>query len=111
MYIYSPILELFSIVGLINFRNLSLGPVSSTPLYRFIKPNVELGAPGPRKGAVNIVHACVSPELKPDKDNGAYLVPIGKLSTPSKAGSDAKMAVDLWEWTANALTSRGYGIK
>jgi hypothetical protein len=32
-------------------RNLSDGPRTSTPLYRLIQPLVELGAPGPEKGA------------------------------------------------------------
>ncbi|KAK4862402.1 hypothetical protein LT330_002535 [Penicillium expansum] len=88
--------------------NLSAGPISSTPLYRLIKPLVELGAPGPRKGAANILFAAVSPRLRLECDNGAYLLPIGKVSSPSKAGSDPKMAEDLWEWTTKALRSRGY---
>ncbi|CAI7620626.1 retinol dehydrogenase [Penicillium manginii] len=88
--------------------NLSAGPISSTPLYRLIKPLVELGAPGPRKGAANILFAAVSPSLKREADNGAYLLPVGKVSAPSKAGSDAKMAENLWDWTVNALRSRGY---
>ncbi|KAL5047902.1 hypothetical protein BDW71DRAFT_196339 [Aspergillus fruticulosus] len=88
--------------------NLSAGPISSTPLYRLIKPLVELGAPGLRKGAANILFAAVSPRLRLECDNGAYLLPIGKVSAPSKAGSDPKMAEDLWEWTTKALRSRGY---
>lgn len=89
-------------------RNLSAGPISSTPFYRLIKPLVELGAPGPRKGAANILFAAVSPKLRLECDNGAYLLPIGKVSAPSKVGSDPKMAEDLWEWTMKALRSRGY---
>ena len=89
-------------------RNLSAGPISSTPLYRLIKPLLELGAPGPRKGAANILFAAVSPKLRLECDNGAYLLPIGKVSAPSKVGSDPKMAEDLWEWTMKALRSRGY---
>ncbi|GLA41716.1 hypothetical protein AnigIFM63309_009814 [Aspergillus niger] len=69
-----------------------------------IKPLVELGAPGPRKGAASIIFAAVSPQLKLECHNGAYLLPIGRLSAPSKAGSDAKMAEELWEWTVNALS-------
>nr|AOS89741.1 putative short chain dehydrogenase/reductase [Aspergillus welwitschiae] len=83
---------------------LAAGPISSTPLYRLIKPLVELGAPGPRKGAASIIFAAVSPQLKLECHNGAYLLPIGRLSAPSKAGSDAKMAEELWEWTVNALS-------
>ncbi|KAL3471509.1 retinol dehydrogenase [Aspergillus californicus] len=88
--------------------NLSAGPISSTPLYRLIKPLVELGAPGPRKGAANILFAAVSSRLCLEKSNGVYLLPIGKVSAPSKAGSDPKMAEDLWEWTTKTLRSRGY---
>ncbi|KAJ0417255.1 retinol dehydrogenase [Aspergillus carlsbadensis] len=88
--------------------NLSAGPVSSTPLYRIIKPLVELGAPGPRKGAANILFAAVSPALKAGSDNGVYLLPVGKVSPTSKAGSDAKMAQDLWEWTERALAPWGF---
>ncbi|CEL04016.1 Putative Retinol dehydrogenase [Aspergillus calidoustus] len=88
--------------------NLSAGPVSSTPLYRLIKPLVELAAPGPRKGAANILFAAVSPRLKLEFDNGAYLLPVGKLSPTSKAGADPKMAKELWEWTERALASRGF---
>ncbi|KAJ5279226.1 retinol dehydrogenase [Penicillium angulare] len=105
--IYSNILALSLHPGTVK-TNLSAGPISSTPLYRLIKPIVELGAPGPRKGAANILFAAVSPNLKLESDNGAYLLPIGKVSAPSKAGSDAKMAEDLWEWTVKALMSRGY---
>ncbi|KAL2816537.1 retinol dehydrogenase [Aspergillus granulosus] len=88
--------------------NLSAGPISSTPLYRLIKPLVELGAPGPRKGAANILFAVGSTTLKLGSDNGAYLLPVGKVSAPSKAGSDPKMAEDLWSWTEKALASRGF---
>jgi hypothetical protein len=89
-------------------RNLSTGPVSSTPLYRFIKPLVELCAPGPRKGAANILFAATSPSLKPELHNGAYLLPVGKISAASKAGSDLKMASELWEWTEKALADREF---
>ncbi|KAL3486064.1 retinol dehydrogenase [Aspergillus germanicus] len=88
--------------------NLSAGPISSTPLYRLIKPLVELGAPGPRKGAANILFAAVAPTLKSESDNGAYLLPVGKVSRTSKAGSDPKMAEDLWEWTEKALANREF---
>ncbi|KAL4994478.1 hypothetical protein BDV10DRAFT_203806 [Aspergillus recurvatus] len=88
--------------------NLSAGPVSSTPLYRLIKPLVEFGAPGPRKGAANILYAAVSPALKTEFNNGAYLLPVGRVTAPSKAGSNPKMAEELWVWTEKALASRGF---
>lgn len=89
------------------FRNLSQGPLSSTPLYRLIKPLVEFGAPGPRKGAINILFAAVSPSIDIDFNNGAYLLPVGKVSEPSNAAKDPKMSSDLWEWTEKELESRG----
>ncbi|GAM39157.1 hypothetical protein TCE0_034r10471 [Talaromyces pinophilus] len=87
--------------------NLSQGPLLSTPLYRFIKPIVELGAPGPRKGALNILYAAVSPSFDIKSNNGAYLLPMGKVSEPSRAAKDAKMAFGLWEWTEKELEGRG----
>lgn len=89
------------------FRNLSQGPLLSTPLYRFIKPIVELGAPGPRKGALNILYAAVSPSFDIESNNGAYLLPMGRVSEPSNAAKDAKMAFDLWKWTEKELEARG----
>jgi hypothetical protein len=89
------------------FSNLTQGPLSSTPLYRLIKPLVELGAPGPRKGATNILFAAVSPSFDIDSNNGAYLLPVGKVSEPSNAAKDPQMAFDLWEWTKNELEARG----
>jgi hypothetical protein len=78
---------------------LSQGPLSSTPMYRFIKPLVELGARGPREGAGAIVYAATSTALKINLDNGAYLLPVGKVSVASKAARDTTMAHDLWDWT------------
>lgn len=88
-------------------RNLSQGPLSSTPIYRFIKPLVELGAPGPRKGATNVLFAAVSTSLDIQSDNGAYLLPVGKVSEPNNAAKNPKMAFDLWEWTEKELKARG----
>ncbi|RAK87824.1 retinol dehydrogenase [Aspergillus costaricaensis CBS 115574] len=98
----------FTSTNLTILRNLSAGPISSTPLYRLIKPLVELGAPGPRKGAANILFAAVSSRLRLESDNGAYLLPIGRVSAPSKAASDLEMAEELWKWTTKTLRSRGY---
>lgn len=94
----------------LTFRNLSQGPLSSTPLYRFIKPLVELGAPDPRKGAITILYAAVSPSFDTESNNGAYLLPVGKVSEPSNAAKDPKMAFDLWEWTKKELEVRGISL-
>ncbi|RAO67251.1 uncharacterized protein BHQ10_003263 [Talaromyces amestolkiae] len=87
--------------------NLSKGPLLSTPLYRLIKPIVELGAPGPRKGATNILFAAVSTSLDIKSHNGAYLLPGGKVSEPSNTAKDPRMAFNLWEWTEKELKARG----
>ncbi|KAL3440913.1 retinol dehydrogenase [Aspergillus insuetus] len=67
---YSDILSVAVHPGTVK-TNLSEGPVSSTPLCRLIKPLVELGAPGPRKRAANLLFAATSPSLKHESDNGA----------------------------------------
>ncbi|KAL4876188.1 hypothetical protein BJY04DRAFT_223273 [Aspergillus karnatakaensis] len=103
---YPDILSLSLHPGTVK-TNLSAGPIASTPIYRLLKPLVGLGASGPRKGAANILFAAVSPTLKPDSANGAYLLPTGKLSAPSKAGSDPNMARELWIWTEKELAERG----
>jgi hypothetical protein len=72
-------------------------------MYRFIKPLVELGAPGPREGASNIIYAATSTALKINCDNGAYLLPVGKVSAASKAARDTIMAQNLWDWTVERV--------
>ncbi|KAJ5925572.1 retinol dehydrogenase [Penicillium verhagenii] len=95
---YAKIMSLSLHPGTVK-TGLSHGPLSSTPMYRFIKPLVELGAPGPREGASAIVYAATSMSLQINRDNGAYLLPIGKISAASKAARDSAMAHDLWVWT------------
>ncbi|OOF94681.1 hypothetical protein ASPCADRAFT_208341 [Aspergillus carbonarius ITEM 5010] len=87
--------------------NLSQGPLSSTPLYRFVKPLVELGAPGPRKGAANILFAAASKSLS-SLDNGSYFLPVGKKTKASRSGESLEMAHKLWEWTEEEMRRRGY---
>ncbi|PWY96492.1 NAD(P)-binding protein [Aspergillus sclerotioniger CBS 115572] len=87
--------------------NLSQGPLASIPLYHFVKPLVELGAPGPRKGAANILYAAVSGSLS-SSDNGSYFLPVGKMINASRSGEDLQMAHKLWGWTEEEMRSRGY---
>lgn len=87
-----------------KYRNLSQGPRNSTPLYRLIQPLVELGAPGPEKGAWTILWCAASSTLKPE-DNGSYFVPIGKKTQASKSGEDKTLAAKLWEWTEKELAN------
>jgi hypothetical protein len=87
-----------------KYRNLSEGPRKSTPLYRLIQPLVELGAPGPEKGAWTILWCAASSSLKPE-DNGSYFLPIGKKSPASKNGEDKALAAKLREWTETELAN------
>lgn len=94
---------MFEVCFLITkYRNLSEGPRNSTPLYRLIQPLVELGAPGPEKGAWTILWCAASSSLKLE-DNGCYFMPIGKKTPASNNGEDRALAAKLWEWTGKAL--------
>ncbi|KAJ5902143.1 Glucose/ribitol dehydrogenase [Penicillium taxi] len=104
---YAKIMSLSLHPGTVR-TGLSQGPLSSTPMYRFIKPLVELGAPGPRKGAKAIVYAAISTSFNINRDNGAYILPVGKVSVASKAARDPSMAQDLWNWSERKINSLGY---
>jgi NAD(P)-dependent dehydrogenase (short-subunit alcohol dehydrogenase family) len=86
---------------------LSAGPRGSTPLYKFIQPLVELGAPGPEKGSWNSLWCAASPELK-ESDNGSYFLPVGKKTRASVHGEDAFMSRKLWEWSEECLKEKGF---
>ena len=86
---------------------LSAGPRGSTPLYKFIQPLVELGAPGPEKGSWNSLWCAASPQLK-ESDNGSYFLPVGKKTRASMHGEDALMARQLWEWSGECLKEKGF---
>jgi NAD(P)-dependent dehydrogenase (short-subunit alcohol dehydrogenase family) len=86
---------------------LSAGPRGSTPLYRFIQPLVELGAPGPEKGSWNSLWCAASKELA-GVDNGAYFLPVGKKIRASVHGEDGFMARKLWEWSEGVLRKKGF---
>jgi NAD(P)-dependent dehydrogenase (short-subunit alcohol dehydrogenase family) len=90
--------------------NLSNGPRGTTPWYKFIQPLVELGAPGPEKGAYNALWCAASPELKME-DNGGYFEPVGKKTGASACGKDGKMARKLWDWTERKLREVGFWIE
>lgn len=76
-------------------------------MYRIIQPLVELGAPGPEKGAYTSLFCAASPELKLG-DNGSYYYPVGKKTPPSAAAQDPVMAKKLWDWTEQKLASLGF---
>jgi hypothetical protein len=86
---------------------LSAGPRGSTPLYKFIQPLVELGAPGPEKGCWNSLWCAASRELGED-GNGGYFLPVGKKTRASVHGEDAFMARSLWEWSEEFLREKGF---
>ncbi|KIN00141.1 hypothetical protein OIDMADRAFT_29274 [Oidiodendron maius Zn] len=86
--------------------NLSQGPRNSTPLYRLIQPLVELGAPGPERGAWPLLWCAASSTLTVE-DNGSYFLPIGKKTPASKSGEDKVLAGRLWDWTEKELANAG----
>jgi hypothetical protein len=87
-------------------RHLSQGPRNSTPLYRLIQPLVELGAPGPERGAWALLWCAASSSLTAE-DNGSYFLPIGKKTRTSKSGEDKALAGRLWDWTEKELLNIG----
>jgi NAD(P)-dependent dehydrogenase (short-subunit alcohol dehydrogenase family) len=86
---------------------LSAGLRGSTPLYKFIQPLVELGAPGPEKGSWNSLWCAASLELK-ESDNGGYFLPVEKKTRASVHGEDGFMAKRLWEWSEESLREKGF---
>ncbi|KDQ54353.1 hypothetical protein JAAARDRAFT_209454 [Jaapia argillacea MUCL 33604] len=70
-------------------------------------PNL-LGTP-PSEGAYNSVFAAVSPVVrsKPAEFRGAYLMPVGKISNPSKLAQSDELAKELWDTTERVLKHLG----
>ncbi|KAJ9149834.1 Short chain dehydrogenase protein [Pleurostoma richardsiae] len=58
------------------------------------------------KGALSSLFAVASPEFT-RSNSGAYVVPYAKIGTPSAAAEDAALAGKLWDWTTEALQSKG----
>ncbi|KAF8638058.1 hypothetical protein AX16_010690 [Volvariella volvacea WC 439] len=82
--------------GLVNTSytyKLPLRPISSTLINLFFVT--------PERGAITSIIAAASPILKAERDtyNGAYLVPYGKIGTPSTHSQDSVLAAELWQTT------------
>ncbi|KDQ54348.1 hypothetical protein JAAARDRAFT_182313 [Jaapia argillacea MUCL 33604] len=63
----------------------------------------------PSEGAYNSVFAAVSPVVrsKPAEFRGAYLMPVGKISKPSKLAQSDELAKELWDTTERVLKDLG----
>jgi hypothetical protein len=61
----------------------------------------------PDEGSHTSVIAAASPMVreKPEVYKGAYLEPVGKIATPSKAARNAELSHELWE-TVEAFVTR-----
>ena len=57
------------------------------------------GALTPHQGALTSLFAATSPKIWASKNEyeGAYLVPFGKLETPSENAQNAELAKQLWK--------------
>lgn len=63
----------------------------------------------PTNGAYNSVFAASAPVVRanPEKYKGAYLRPIGVISTPGKDGVKTDLAKELWRTTEELLKEIG----
>jgi NAD(P)-dependent dehydrogenase (short-subunit alcohol dehydrogenase family) len=64
---------------------------------------------GPDKGCYTSVIAAASPDVreKAEAYKGAYLAPVGKLTTPSKIARNINLGHELWQTTETFLTRIG----
>ncbi|KDQ54409.1 hypothetical protein JAAARDRAFT_135807 [Jaapia argillacea MUCL 33604] len=63
----------------------------------------------PSEGAYNSVFAAVSPVVrsKSTEFKGAYLMPVGKISKPSRLAQSDELAKELWDTTERVLKDLG----
>lgn len=61
----------------------------------------------PAEGALTSLFAATSPKVWRDKETygGAYLVPFGKLETPSQNAQNAELAEELWASSEQVVNS------
>ncbi|KAK9388153.1 hypothetical protein V1515DRAFT_553245 [Lipomyces mesembrius] len=59
-------------------------------------------------GALTSLYCALDKDLRADKDNGEYFVPIAKRSNPSSKANDPELAAKLWTWTEEQLVAKGY---
>ncbi|KAF9454438.1 NAD(P)-binding protein [Macrolepiota fuliginosa MF-IS2] len=59
----------------------------------------------PGKGAMNSLYAAASPEVKASAKTfkGAHLLPVGKITKPSKYAADERLAKELYDTTLDVL--------
>lgn len=83
--------------------------LSSLPLKRLWLAILHAFTISAERGADTSVFAAASPLVRASPENykGMYLVPVGKVQTPSKNAMDPQHAKDLWEMSEKQLTAIG----
>jgi hypothetical protein len=61
------------------------------------------------KGGMNSAFAAAGQDIKKDRApyKGAYLMPVGKITQPSKAALDDRLATELYDTTKEVLSEMG----
>jgi retinol dehydrogenase-12 len=59
-------------------------------------------------GALTQLYAAVSPDIVAQRITGRYFVPIGKDIPPAKPALDRQLQSNLWTFTAELLSKRGF---
>ncbi|KAG1724482.1 NAD(P)-binding protein [Suillus lakei] len=100
----SPITVIALHPGLVN----TFSDKSSLPNF-IIKPIVFLFFLHPDQGAYNSVFAAASEEVakQREKYKGVYLMPVGKITEPTKIAKDEGLAKELWDTVEKFLEEKG----
>ncbi|KAG8781284.1 hypothetical protein FRC12_022029 [Ceratobasidium sp. 428] len=88
----------------------AVNSVGKMPVWSLISSSIlRLAFVNEVEGARNSVFAATSPVIRaePDKYKGKYLMPIGKVTTPSKMALDVKLAKQLWTLSEVIVESKG----
>lgn len=77
------------------------------PFPRVSRAIISLFFVHPDHGAFNSTFAAASPEVlaHPELFKGAFIVPVGKIETPTPSALDKDLAVELWTTTEKFLQS------
>ncbi|KAG8792833.1 hypothetical protein FRC12_004704 [Ceratobasidium sp. 428] len=88
----------------------AVNSVGKMPVWSLISSSIlRLAFVNEAEGARNSVFAATSPVIRaePDKYKGKYLMPIGKVTTPSKMAQDVRLAKQLWALSEAIIESKG----
>lgn len=67
----------------------------------------------PEEGAYTPIIAAAAPHVRAERESykGVYLVPMGKIATPTKAARSESLARDLWETSVKVLEEMGVHVE